>query len=190
MMKLNIRLLAIVSAICGFLIIPVHEFGHVVGDWITGHPAGMSYARDYLLNGGEKPFFGILSGPLLPLVFCVFAIIAICKRKNLAVSYPIAIIGSLDRLVFYLMGILPSDERELANLAGWNSYSFEYIFCTAETAVLLLVVISMFRYRLALRQGVLVFFIPIVSFVVGVAIGVYGVERLVFPSQFKLQFGQ
>ena len=61
-MKIDFRQLTITSIIFGFLLIPIHESGHVICDWITGHPASMSYARDYLLSGGNTPFLGLLGG--------------------------------------------------------------------------------------------------------------------------------
>jgi hypothetical protein len=59
-MKLDFRKLTITSIIFGFFLIPIHEFGHVLFDWITGHPAAMSYARDYLLTGGNTAMKKVL----------------------------------------------------------------------------------------------------------------------------------
>jgi hypothetical protein len=177
------------SIICGFFLIPVHESGHVIGDWITGHPAAMSYARDYLLSGGDKPFLGLLGGPLLPIIFSTVSVALIYSSKNISILCPIAILGSFDRLVLYLRGSLPSDERDLAQMAGWNMYSFKYIFLSAEVILLLLVLIALIRYKVGFRQSVLVIVIPLLSFIVGASIGVFVVERYVFPVQFKAQFG-
>jgi hypothetical protein len=54
--KINFKKFTITSFVFGFFLVPIHEFGHVICDWITGHPAGMSYARDYLLSGGQTQF--------------------------------------------------------------------------------------------------------------------------------------
>jgi len=188
-MELDFRQLTITSIIVGFFLIPIHELGHVIGDWITGHPAAMSYARDYLLSGGERPFLGILGGPMLPLILSAVSVIFIYRRTKTSIFYPIAIIGTLDRLVFYLSGMLPSDEKDLANMVGWNIYAFKYIFLSAEVLLLLLVLNSLIKYKVGLKQIVLVIVIPLLSFFVGASIGVFVVERYVFPVQFKIQFG-
>jgi uncharacterized membrane protein YkgB len=102
---------------------------------------------------------------------------------------PIAILGSFDRLVLYLGGSLPSDERDLAQMAGWNISSFKYIFVSVEVILLLLVLLSLFRYKVGFRQSVFVIVIPLVSFIVGASLGVFVIERYVFPVQFRAQFG-
>jgi hypothetical protein len=188
-MKLDFRQLTITSIICGFFLIPIHEFGHVICDWITGHPAAMSYARDYLLSGGNTPFLGLLGGPLLPLILSAVSVVFIYRRTKISIFYPIAIVGTLDRLVLYLSGTLPSDERSLADMAGWNMYAFKYIFLAAEVLLLLLVLISLIKFKMSVKQTILVFVIPLLSFVVGALIGFFVVERYVFPVQFKIQFG-
>lgn len=188
-MKLDFRQLTITSIVFGFFLIPIHEMGHVICDWITGHPAAMSYARDYLLTAGDTPFLGLLCGPLLPLTLSSVSVVLIYSRKNISVFYPIAILGSIDRLALYLGGSLPSDERDLAQMVGWNIYSFKYVFLSVEVVLLLLVLISLFRYKVGFKQSMLVFVIPLLSFIVGALIGVFVVERYVFPSQFKMQFG-
>ena len=188
-MKLDFRQLTLTSIIFGFFLIPIHEFGHVICDWITGHPASMSYARDHLLSNGDTPFLGLLGGPLLPLLLSAVSVMYIYRQTKISIFYPIAIIGALDRLVLYLSGMLPSDERNLADMAGWNIYAFKYMFLSGEILVLLLVLISLIKYRIGVRQIILVFAIPMLSFVVGAATGVFVVERYLFPVQFKIQFG-
>ncbi len=177
------------SLIFGFFLIPVHEFGHVMCDWITGHPATMSYARDRLLSGGETPFLGLLGGPLLPLILAAVSVVQIYRKTNLSLFYPVAILGSIERLVLYLRGGLPSDERSLAKIIGWNVYSFKTIFLSIELVLLTLVVLSLIKYKVKLKQAIVVFVIPVLSFIAGAAIGVFIVERFVFPGQFKIQFG-
>jgi hypothetical protein len=188
-MKLDFRKLTITSAIAGFFLIPVHEFGHVIFDWITGHPAAMSYARDYLLSGGRTPFLGVLGGPLLPLIISTVSVFFIYKQIKLSIFYPIAIIGILDRLVLYLIGMLPSDESSLSSMMGWNIYIFKYLFLSIELILLLLIISSFIKYKIGIKQAILVIVIPIVSFVAGAAFGFLVVERFVFPVQFKIQFG-
>jgi hypothetical protein len=188
-MKINFRQLTITSIIFGFLLIPIHESGHVICDWITGHPAAMSYARDYLLSGGTTPFLGLLGGPLLPLILSVVSVVFIYRRTRVSFFYPIAILGSFERLVLYLSGMLPSDEKSLAVMVGWNIYAFKYIFLCIEVSLLLLIIISLIRYKVGFKQAILVFVIPLLSFVVGASFGVFVVERYIFPVQFKIQFG-
>jgi hypothetical protein len=187
--EIDFKKLTITSLIFGFSLIPIHEFGHVICDWIAGHPASMSYARDYLLSGGETPFLGLLGGPLLPLLLSAFSVVQIYRHTNVSVFYPVAILGTLDRFLLYLSGSLPSDERSLARIVGWNRYSFEYIFLSFELLLLALVLFSLIRYKVNLKRAMFVFLIPVVSFVAGASIGVFVVERFVFPDQFRIQFG-
>jgi hypothetical protein len=186
---INLKTLTLASIVAGFFLIPLHEFGHVVGDWITGHPAAMSYARDYLLSGGKTPFFGLLGGPSLPIVLSAVAVFLIYRRWNLSVVYPVAILGSIERLSLYLAGMLPSDERDLAKLMRWDAHTFKYIFLSAEIILLCLVVLSFARYRIGFKRSVLILLIPVICFVIGALFGVFVIERFVFPAQFKMQFG-
>ncbi len=178
------------SVIAGFLLIPIHELGHVACDWITGHPAAMSYARDYLLSGMEPPFLGVLGGPLLPMVVAAVSILLIYLKRDPSVFYPIAFIGSIDRLVFYLMGTLPSDERNLADMAGWNIHSFQWIFLACEVVLLASIAVSFFKNRVSMRHAALVVLVSLAGFVVGAAAGIFGVEKYLFPVQYQIQFGR
>ena len=181
--------LTVVSLVFGFLLVPLHELGHVIGDWLTGHPAAMSYARDYLLSGGETPFLGLLGGPLLPICVSVVAVILIYLGKNASWLYPVAIQGAVERLVLYGFGILPSDERDLARLAGWSSHSFQQIFLALETVLLVLIIISLFKFRMGVKRSAGLWVIIMVCLVLSAATGICVVERFFFPEQFKIQFG-
>jgi hypothetical protein len=186
---IDFKKLSLTSLIFGFFLIPIHEFGHVLCDWITGHPAAMSYARDYLLREGNTPFLGLLGGPLLPIIIALFAVTQIHRRVNLSIYYPIAVLGSIDRLILYISGMLPSDERDLAGLAGWDINSFKYIFLSLEMIVLVLIVISLYRWKIGIKRSCLIVVIPLISFIIGALIGVFVIERFVFPQQFAKQFG-
>ncbi|MFI5181503.1 MAG: hypothetical protein ACHQPI_08950 [Thermoanaerobaculia bacterium] len=187
--RLDYKTLTITSLVFGFFLIPVHEFGHVLCDWIAGYPASMSYARDYLLSGGRTPFLGLLGGPLLPLLISAIAVIQIARRANVSVFLPVAILGAIDRLVLYAFGMLPSDERDLAEAIGWNPYSFKYVFLSLELVLLLAVVIALMKYKVGAKAAAAIFIIPLVSFFVGAAFGVFVIERFLFPVQYKIQFG-
>jgi hypothetical protein len=187
--KINFKKLTITSLVFGFFLIPVHEFGHVICDWITGHPAAMSYARDYLISGGQTPFLGLLGGPSLPILVAAVAMVLIYLGKDLSLLYPVAIQASIERLIWYIWGILPSDEEDLARLAGWSKYSFRNVFLGLELLLLSLIVISFFKHRLGGRQSGAVFVTALISFVVSAALGICIVERFVFPGQFHKQFG-
>jgi hypothetical protein len=187
--KIDFKKLTITAVVFGFFLIPIHELGHVICDWIIGHPATMSYARDRLISGGETPFLGLLGGPSLPIIVAATAVVLIYRGKNLSLFYPIAIQASIERLVLYFMGILPSDESDLARMAEWNPYAFRNIFFALEMLLLSLVIISFFKHKLEVKQSVLVVAIALVSYVVSAALGVFIVERFVFPEQFKIQFG-
>jgi len=186
--KIDFKKLTITSLVFGFFLVPVHELGHVICDWVTGHPAAMSYARDYLLSGGETPFVGLLGGPSLPIIVAAVAVVLIYRGKNLSLFYPVAIQASIERLVPYVCGILPSDERDLARIAGWNPYSFRHIFLVVELLLLSLIIISFFKHKLGIKQSVLVAFIGLTCLVVSAGLGICIVERFVFPEQFKIQF--
>ena len=186
---LNFKTLTLASIVVGFFLIPLHEFGHVLCDWITGRPAAMSYARDYLLSGGKTPFLGLLGGPSLPIILAAISVCLIYRKRNLSVVYPVAILGSVERLVLYAAGMLPSDERDLAKIMGWDAHAFKYIFLSAELVLLSLVVLSFARHRIKFKHSLLVLLIPLICFVVSAAFGVFVIERFVFPTQFKIQFG-
>ena len=149
----------------------------------------MSYVRDYLLSGGRTPFLGLLGGPLLPLLVSAIAVVQIARRANVSVFLPVAILGAIDRLVLYAFGMLPSDERDLAEAVGWNPYSFKYIFLSLELVLLLAVVIALMTYKVGAKAAATIFVIPLVSFFVGAAFGVFVIERFLFPVQYKIQFG-
>jgi hypothetical protein len=187
--KINFKTVTVTSLIAGFFLIPFHEFGHVVCDWVTGHPAAMSYARDYLLSGGETPFLGLLGGPLFPLILSTIAVILIYRGIRLSVSYPLAVLGTMDRLLLYLAGSTPSDERDLARAMAWPAVTFKYIFLGAEIFLLVLVLRSLIRYKVGIKRGGLILVIPVASFVISASLGVFVVDRFVFPEQHKKEFG-
>lgn len=185
----SFKALTFVSVFAGFFLIPFHEFGHVLGFWLTGHRAGMSYARAYLIPDGPEPFLGVLGGPSLPIILAAVSVLMIYRRWNLSVFYPLAILGSFERLAHYLTGRLPSDEVMLANMMGWEIHTFKYIFLSIEILLLLLVAVSFFRNRIKFKQAVLIVLIPIICFCVLSGFGLFVIERFVFPEQFKIQFG-
>ncbi len=187
--KIDFKKLTFTSLVFGFFLVPLHELGHVICDWLTGHPASMSYARDYLLSGGETPFLGLLGGPALPIVVSATAVIFLYLGKHPSLFYPVAIQAAIERLVPYACGLLPSDERDLARLAGWSLYSFKHIFMGLEALLLILIFISFYKHRLGFKQAALTLLIALASLVVSAAVGICVVERLVFPQQFKIQFG-
>jgi hypothetical protein len=186
---IDFKRLTITSLVFGFLLIPIHELGHVTADWLTGHPAAMSYARDYLLSGGATPFFGLLGGPLLPILVSAVAVFNIYRGKSLSASYPIAFLAAIERLVPYIAGILPSDEKDLATLAGWPPYSFKHLFLALELLLLCLIITSFFKHRLGIRQSILILVVASISLVLSAGFGIMVVERFVFPAQFNIQFG-
>jgi hypothetical protein len=186
---IDFKRFTITSLVFGFLLIPIHELGHVVADWLTGHPAAMSYARDYLLSGGATPFLGLLGGPLLPILVSAVAVVCIYRGINLSSAYPIAFQAAIERLVPYVGGILPSDEKDLAKIAGWNPYSFKHLFLGVEVLLLGLIIASFFKHRLGIRQPILILIVALICLVVSAGFGIMVVERFVFPTQFNIQFG-
>jgi len=98
-------------------------------------------------------------------------------------------VGTMDRLVLYLAGNTPSDERELAAALNWPMGSFKCIFFCWELLVLLLVVWSLVRYKAGIRGALLILLIPIASFVAAASFGVFVVDRFLFPEQHRIEFG-
>jgi hypothetical protein len=188
--EIHYQPLIITSLIFGFLLIPFHEFGHVIFHWLTGNPEAMSYARDYLLGNGHHTFLGVLGGPILPLLLSVAAVILIFKPSgSLSILYPLAILGAFDRFVLYITMGLPSDEKDLSDFLHWNSLAFEHIFLAVEIILYALIIYSMFRKRIKIKMMILSFVIPLISFVLMTAFGILIIEKYVFPVQFHLQFG-
>ncbi len=182
--------LTITSLLFGFLLIPLHELGHVVFHWLTGSPEGMSYARDYLLGNATHTLLGVLGGPLLPLVVSAAVVFLIYRSSiSLSILYPIAILGAFERLVLYITIGLPSDERDLSGFLHWGNFMFEYIILSTEIVLLAFIVYSMFKYKFSLKTQIACIVIPVVSFVLMAAFGMLVIERLVFPVQYHLQFG-
>jgi len=185
----NFKTLTLVSIFAGFFHIPFHEFGHVMGFWMTGHRAAMSYARAWPIPDGPEPFLGVLGGPLFPMILAVVSVLMIYRRCNLSVFYPLAIVGSFDRLAHYLIGRLPSDEATLANTMEWEPHTFKYIFLAVELLLLSLVALSSLRNRINFKKAALIVLIPILCFCVLSGLGLFVVEQFVFPEQFRIQFG-
>jgi hypothetical protein len=142
-----------------------------------------------LLSGGETPFLGLLGGPSLPIIVAAIAVALIYLGKDLSLLYPLAIQGSIERFILYIWGMLPSDEEDLARVAGWNKYSFRNIFLGFEVLLLSLIVVSFFKHRLGVKQSVAVVVIAVICVVASAAFGICIVERFVFPEQFHIQFG-
>ena len=188
--KLHLYSLIATSLLFGFLLIPLHEFGHVIFHWFTGNSEGMSYARDFLIGNSVHTFWGILGGPLLPFLVSIVAIIMIYKSKmKLSILYPIAVLGAIERLILYITLGLPSDEKDLADFMHWNAYAFEYIILSAEIILIGFILYSLFRNKINLKMKILCILIPLISFVIMAAFGVLVIERFVFPEQYHLQFG-
>jgi hypothetical protein len=187
--RISFKTMTVTSLIGGFLLVPLHEFGHVVCDWITGHPGAMSYARDYLLSGEKTPFLGLLGGPLFPLILSTISVICIYQGARLSVFYPLAVLGTLDRLLLYVSRSTPSDERELARAMAWPAASFKHIFLAAEILLLVLILLSLFKYKFSTGYSILVFVVPLSAFVVCASFGVFVVDRFLFPQQHKIEFG-
>jgi len=187
-LQINFLKFTITSLIGGFFLIPLHEFGHVLCDWITGHPAAMSYARDYLLSGEKTPFWGLLGGPVAPLLMSAVCVILIYRGVNLSITYPLAVLGTLDRLLLYLSGSTPSDERDLASAMAWPQATFKHIFLTCELLLLALILLSLIKYRPGIWRSILIFAVPPVCFIAAALLG-FLLDRYAFPEQHKKEFG-
>ena len=169
--------------------IPIHEFGHVIFHWLSGNPAWMSYARDNLFPDSEKTFLGYLGGPIFPLLLGSLCLIPIYKGIKLEIFYAMAILGPFERMILYITGVIPSDERALAKILNWPEYSWLIIFLVIEITLLFLFFYSLKVNKLTLKNKILVIIIPLVSFILMAILGVFIIERFIFPEQFKLQFG-
>ena len=186
----------LLSAVVGFLAIPLHELGHVIGYRLVGVAATMSYAREILPPGEPPRFAGVAGGPFITAVVCFGAIALVYRRKLLPGTYAVAAIASLDRIILYgmqwrqllvLHRVSPGmDESKMAALIGVNPFFWYGVFTLACVVAWTLIVRSLTYGRV---RSALVCVIPIAMFVAGAAIGVFVVERLVFPEQFHIQFG-
>lgn len=184
------------AALVGFLAIPLHELGHVIGYRLLGVAATMSYARDVLPPGEAQRFLGVAGGPCLTTLVCFGAIVLVYRRKWLPAAYAVAVIASLDRIILYgmqwrqllvLHRVSPGmDESRMAALLGVSPFFWYVVFAFAFVVAWTLLVRTL---RFGPVRNVLVCLIPVAMFVAGAAGGVFVVERLVFPVQFHLQFG-
>jgi hypothetical protein len=184
------------SAVIGFLAIPLHELGHVIGYRLVGVAATMSYAREILPPGEPQRFLGVAGGPLITTAVCFGAIALVYRRKWVPATYAVAAIASLDRAILYgmqwrqllvLHRVSPGmDESKMAALIGVSPFFWSVVFTLAFVLAWTLIVRSL---RYGRVRSALVCLIPVAMFVAGAAIGVFVVERLVFPEQFHIQFG-
>jgi len=185
-----LRTIIVTSLIGGFLLIPVHELGHVIAHWISGTPAAMSYARDYLLVDAELTWLGIFGGPFLPLfISIIFVCIAFNLKKPPIYIFPIAVLGAIERLMLYVTGTFPSDERSLSRMANTSEGLFRWIFLTIEIALLILIIIRLRTMKKNLIQIIIIIAIPIASFILMALFGIYVIEKNFFPTQYSIQFG-
>ncbi len=107
------------------------------------------------------------------------------SRARQSSLYPVAIQATVERLIPHPCGVLPSDERDLATMAGWNSYAFKHNFLLLELLLLGLIVLSLFWDKVGVKQSILIASIALASSIVSAGIGICVVERFVFPAQFK-----
>jgi hypothetical protein len=73
--------------------------------------------------------------------------------------------------------------------AGWEPSAFRNIFLALEVLLLSLVIISFFKHKLGVKRSVVVIVMALVCYIASAALGVFVVERFVFPEQFKITFG-
>jgi glucan phosphoethanolaminetransferase (alkaline phosphatase superfamily) len=92
-------------------------------------------------------------------------------------------------LFLYVSGSTPSDEWELARAMAWPAASFKHIFLAAEVLLLVLIFLSLFKYKFGIGCSILIFVVPLSAFVVCASFGVFVVDRFVFPQQHKIEFG-
>jgi hypothetical protein len=184
------------AALIGFLAIPLHELGHVLGYRLVGIPATMSYAREIIPAGEPLRFLGVAGGPFLTQLVCYGALLLIYRRTWLSLTYPLAVVTSLDRVVLYATQwrqllvwhrVSPGmDETRMATVLGVNRFVW-YLVLTLLFVVAWSLLLKSLRYG-RLRSTVLCL-IPVVMFIAMAAFGVFVVERYAFPDQFRIQFG-
>jgi glucan phosphoethanolaminetransferase (alkaline phosphatase superfamily) len=183
------------SATIGFFALPIHELGHILGYRLQGIPATMSYARESLPPGQPQTFLGVAGGPLLTLFLCCVALVLIYRNKWLLTAFPLAVIMSLDRIILYgiawrqllVLHRAPGmDETKMAGLLGWNPFSWYVAFTLFFILAWVLIAL---RLRFGVAKNTLLCVIPAILFVVLAALGVFVVERNLFPEQFRIQFG-
>ena len=184
------------SAAFGFVALPVHEFGHVLGYRMLGIPAAMSYTREWQLHGEADRFLGVAGGPLFMALLCAAALVLVYRKTWLTAAFPIAVILSGERILKYGQhwrwllvrhrATPGMDETEMAGLLGWNPFSW-YVLLTLFYAAAWIVILSRLRY--GARRNALVCVVPLSLYVAMSLLGIFVVERNFFPKQFHLQFG-
>lgn len=189
----------VVSLLIAFISIPVHELGHVIGNFLTGIPAGMSYAREYTLNGQAESLSGILGGPVLTVVLSYIGVFLVFKRKYLMFAFPFTIIMCLDRIYVYLWcfstvdierfreinGLFGMDERSAAERLNINLQTFFLLIQLLELVVLIIII---YHLNYGLKKNLLIALTPVISTCIMRYVGINFIERNLFSEQFKLQF--
>jgi hypothetical protein len=187
--------LLVCSAIIGFFAIPIHELGHVLGYRVLGIPATMSYARESLPPGQHQRFLGVAAGPLFTQLLCGVALLLIYRKKWLVVTFPLAVIMSLDRIILYgmhwrqllVLHRAPGmDETQMAVLLGWNLFFWYAVLTLFFIGAWVLILL---RLRYGVARNILLCAVPAVLYAAMTSVGVFVVERNLFPEQFRIQFG-
>lgn len=155
----------------------------------------MSYARESLPPGQPQRFLGVAAGPLLTQLLCCVALLLIYRKKWLVATFPLAVIMSLDRIILYgthwrqllVLHRAPGmDETTMAVLLGWNPF-FWYAALTLFFIVAWVLILLRLRYGVA--RNILLCAVPAILYVAMAYVGVFVVERNLFPEQFRIQFG-
>ncbi len=188
-----------VSSLIGFISIPIHEFGHVIGNFVTNIPTGMSYAREYTLNGQAESISGILGGPVLTVVLSYIGLLMIYRKRYLVFAYPFTIIMCVDRIYVYLWcfstmdikrylelgGLFGMDERGAAERLNIDPYTFFMLIQILELVVLIFII---YHLRFVLKKNLSIVLIPVIFTCIMRYIGINFIERNLFWEQYNHQF--
>jgi len=150
----NWILILAASILIALIAIPIHELGHVIGYRLTGVAARIAYEHTILPAGARFGLSGTAFGVLSTYIVSYVGIVLIYRKRWLLVSYPLAVILSLVRVlasINYLIRfhtLAGLDECQMATFTGLNPYLWYVAFGALFVAAWILIIRS-------LRYGIL-----------------------------------
>ncbi|MBY8982656.1 MAG: hypothetical protein KGD57_06890 [Candidatus Lokiarchaeota archaeon] len=163
------------SLIIGFFMIPIHELGHVIFQFISGNPAWMTYAEEIPLTGYVDTPLGTLGGPLFSVLLAFLSVFFLYKKKYTEFFIPIALIGSIGRFPLYLLGA-GGDEGILEQYLNWPKNTIVFIFVGLGLLIFILSIYFISKIFESKKQRFIVCFIPFpLYFILGI-FGLFVIE--------------
>lgn len=187
--------LILFSLLWGFLHIPIHEFGHAAGSWITGTPAYFSYAREIIPPGYKQSALSVAGGPLINLIISLIILIHLWRGGDPFIWFTLLFNMTMGRILQYaprfshiMAGNYPGfDETKLGVMMGIEPLWIYLIL----TALFLLVTLGTVLYlrRFSWKINLILVSTAVVLTAAMTLFGIFIVEKHLFPDQFQIQFG-